>query len=272
MTDFTLVSLGKKEYEPDVRTLKLGQMMKLPEIHVPSHYDFDDRRREFPMEEWGNLDWGNCVICGQANQLLRFERIEQRRTLKLREEDVVGRYKALSGAEKPGDGKDQGLIVLEAMKDWQNSGFVVVPVPKGKAKATPKNFKIAAYGELDPDNHAQMRGAIYLLHGIHMGFWLPRAAQKMSAEKFWNYKGETGPDWEPGSWGGHLVYCKAYDEVSYEVISWGGKIIVTNSFVDRYCDEAWAAVDNLNSPRTRQVFDVDALVAKLHEIGAQVNL
>jgi hypothetical protein len=246
--------LGKQEHKYDARTLRLAAYIQ-PDIRVPAAYDFDKGKTMLPIVPWGNNVWGNSVIAGEANHLLRLERMEQRRTIRMTADMVISRYKKLSGAEKPQDEKDIGLNVLDAMRDWRENGF----------RVNNQNFKIAAYGELEPSDDNQLRAASYTLHGIHFGFWLPRAVEREIT--VWDWNGETGPDWQPGSWGGHLVYSKAYNRDGHEVLSWGKKIFVTNNFIEHYCDEAWAVVDSLDSWRVKQVLDVDKLVETLSEIS-----
>jgi hypothetical protein len=253
--------LGKGEYVHDERTPMLARFFRST-VRVPTNWDFDHGRAPFPLRVWGNDAWGDCVIGGEANHTLRLERVEQRGTIKLADEDAVNRYMALSGAKSPGDANDNGLVVLEANRDWRNNGFLT---------KTGRVYKIAAYGELEPTDRQQLRTASYLLHGIHFGFWLPTAAQAMTNQGVWDYKGETGPEWRPGSWGGHLVYSKKFDADSHEVLSWGMKIRVTNAFIERYADEAWAVVDNLDSWKTKQTIDVPKLEKTLSEITAKVD-
>lgn len=253
--------LGKQAHEHDERTLMLARFV-LPEIRIPGKHDFDKGRAPIPVRMWGNDEWGDCVIAGQANHILRNERVEQRRTVKLHDSHVIERYKLLSGSQSPGDSRDNGLVVLYAMRDWRNNGFAV-----GN-----RNYLIAAYGELEPRDRNQLRQACYLLHGVHFGFWLPRAAQAMTDQGYWDYQGQSGPDWSPGGWGGHLVYGKKYDAESFHVLTWGREIKVSNAFIERYCDEAWATVDNFNSWKVKQTIDVNLLMQHLRNIGARVDV
>lgn len=250
--------LGKQLYEHDERTLMLARYM-LPDIRVPEKFDFDKGRRPFPLRTWGNDEWGDCVIAGEANQLLRLERVEQRRTIPLDNSTVVERYKQLTGSASPGDANDNGLVVLDAFRDWYHNGF----------KIGNRNYTIAAYGELDPLNGAELRMACYVFHGIHLGFWLPLAAQGMTNNGVWDYNGESGPHWAPGSWGGHLVFAKKFDKDSFEILTWGMQVKVTNSFIEKYCDEAWTPVDSLDSWRTKQTIDVAGLVSQLQQISSK---
>jgi hypothetical protein len=249
------VRLGKQEYVFDERTLKLARVIS-PTVVFPHHFDFDKTRSAFPLAMWGNDQWGNCVKVAQANEIIRLERLEQRRTLKITASDVVREYKVETGAQSPGDPRDAGLVMLQNNRLWRSRGF----------HFNGHSFKVAAFGELDPHDHDQLRAAIFLLHGVQFGLALPRAAQNMST---WDVPANfSGPEWAPGSWGGHAVFSKRYDETGIEILTWGEKVWMTWAFIDRYCDEAWAVVDDFDHWTKRPEINVEAIKKHLVEIGA----
>lgn len=251
--------LGKLEYVPDERTIFLTNFIR-PDVHVPTRFDFDRHRRPLPLIDMGNNDWQNCVIASQANQLLRFERIEQRQTIMLGASDVVARYKNFTGAVAPEDTRDRGMQVLDAMKSWRNQGWPLA------TKTGVKNYSIAAYGELEPQDQAGLRAACYTMHGIHLGFWLPISAKKMAGDGHWYFSHKNGKDGEPGTWGGLLAYAKAFDPDGFQITAWGTTIWVSNGFIEKYADECWATVASFADWRSVQAIDVEALKLKLGEI------
>jgi hypothetical protein len=259
--------LGKKEHVSDPLTMMLGNFIS-PTLVYPARFDFDASRAMFPLGPWGNMEWGNCVVAGRANHLLRLERVEQRRTVPITDLEVIDEYKRLCEVtyghkpENPGDQFDNGLNVLGAIKAWRNDGWFL----KTKVRSLDK-YTISAYGELDPNDFEQLKAAIFLLHGIQLGFWLPRAVQGNLT--LWDYKGEMGPQWKPGSWGGHLVYAKSYSADEIEILTWGKKVRVTKRFIAKYCDEAWAVVDDLDYWRKRPEIDVTAMRKYLQDIGCK---
>lgn len=255
------VKLGKNLYKHDERTLMLAEFMG--DIPTPANFDFDAGRIAIPDHMWGNDDFGDCVIAGEANEILRLERVEAWQTAKLTDVDAVNRYKKLTGCVSPGDENDTGLEIVAAHRDWRNNGFQIV--------YNNRNYKIDAYGEIDPADHALVRATTYLLHGTQWGFWLPLAAQDMTNQGKWDYKGQTGAQWKAGSWGGHCVYAKKFSPNSIFVKTWGMEIEVTNAFVDKYADEAWGVVDNLDSWRKTSHFNVAAMEEKLAQVSHQVN-
>lgn len=242
------MKLGKQPFKFDKRTAKMADFVD-PSIRAPVKFDFDKGRSAFPHNMWGNDEYGDCVLADQMNHLLRFERTETRHTLKAKDEDVISQYLKLTG------GKDEGLVMLDSFNWWRHSGWNI----KGK------NYTIDGFGGLPPADQQKLKLACYLLHGIDFGFSLPISAQRQTREGYWDVV--EGPEGEPGSWGGHAVYCKRYDADNFYVITWGTEIRVTNAFVAQYCDEAWAVVDSLDTWRKHPAFDVQQFEQYLDEIG-----
>jgi len=253
------MKLGKKEYKEDTRTVRMARFLDL-EIKPPKKFDFDKGRAPFPVRVWGNDAYGDCVFAAQMNELLRNERVETRRTVKAQDQDVIRTYQMLTGCRAPDDARDNGYVMLDGFNFWRHTGWTV----------DTRNYKIAAFGELNAHDHNQLRLGCYLLRGVQFGFALPRSAQAQTRNGYWDVA--VGAGSEPGSWGGHAVYGKKYDDGNFYVYSWGQEIRVTNDFIDKYADETWVIVDALDPWRKHPALDVDKLVAYLHSIGATVSL
>lgn len=264
--DFTKVRLGKQDYVADPRTLKAEMFMRA-DLRTPDLWDFDKNRAPFPIRTWNNTLKGDCVVAGQANQLMRFERLEQKRTISLLDSDAVTQYEKES-IRQFGSYTDNGLVVLYNLRDWRNFGWEVSGM---KDVRWPRTYKISAYGEIEPLDRKQIRMAMYYLQGVQCGFSLPLAAQAQTNNRLWDYNGQTGPEWQPGGWGGHLVYAKAYDPETIEVMTWGMKVRVTNAFFEKYVDECWAVVDSLDTWRAQQTIKVEYLNELLNKITSKVN-
>ena len=249
--------LGKLDYEYDHRTLRMVDFIEETELTAPVKHSFYKGRAPVPLRMWGNDAWGNCVFVGQVNHLLCNERVEQKRTVRAQDEDVINVYQALTGARYPGDENDQGYVMLHALNWWRQNGWVV----RGR------NYTIDAFGELDPLDKKQCDVASYLLRGIQLGFALPRSAESQTQDGYWDVV--EGPDSRPGSWGGHAVFSATYDEESRIVRSWGAEIRVSNEFIAKYCDEAWAVVDSLDKWRRVPGIDTMKLADYLKKIGAR---
>jgi hypothetical protein len=252
------VALGKQEYKYDPRTIVLGAHLQ-PEAAPPEKFDYDHGKKPFPLDPWGNDENGDCVFVMEANGLVRVERAESHRTIAIDTDVVLGKYRALTGSQLAGDAKDEGYVILDALGDWRNAGWVV-----GK-----HDYKIEAYGELDKNNPDELRRAIWLLGGIHAGFGLPAYLQGLVSrgERTWDV--QEGPEAEPYSWGGHAMYGKRYDKDGIYFLTWGEEVYLTNAFISRYMDEVWAVVDALDAHS--RYLDVDALSKILRGLASNVE-
>ena len=247
------MKLGKQGYKEDPKTIKLVEQGVLNvDFAIPSVYDFDKHRAKFPTNDWGNIDNGDCVMATRANQLLRLERVETRRTVPITDQQVIDKYYELTG------GPDEGLVMLDTNVDWRKNGWDI-PTHAGV-----RHYTIEAFGELNCEDPNQLRSGVYLLHGIQGGFELPLSAKDQTDEGYWD--AVDGPDSEPGSWGGHAVYIYAYDHENLYCKSWGKTVRITDAFISRYMDEAWAVVDSLD--KWREALDVEKLRQILKDIGA----
>lgn len=250
--------LGKQEHKVDKRTVLLADFVE-SNIQVPVSWNFDSRRAKFPLNLWGNADYGDCVLAAQTNQLLRNERVETRSTPKVTDEDVIARYKAMTGCQMPDDANDTGLVMLDALRNWR-SGW----------SWKNKQYKIAAFGLVNHSDSAAMRRCCYLFNGLQLGFNLPLNAQQGTRNGLWDFVPGAGS--QPGSWGGHAVYAKRYDADSIYVLTWGREVRVTNSFINNYCDEAWAVIDDLDPWRLAHgVLDVQAMINKMQQSGITIG-
>lgn len=248
--------------------MQLGSFLE--PLKLPASFDFDKGRARFPLSPWGNDEWGNCVKVGQTNQLVRLERLEQRRTLPINTEMVVEAYKQEVGRQfgkqpqQAGDPYDTGLYVLDNLRNWRSVGM---PLDFTKAPGDARVYKTAAFGEIVPQDWEQIKASIYLLHGVQLGLWLPLGVRGNLT--YWDYPEKNGNTiWVPGSWGGHLVYAKAYDGDDLEILTWGHKVKVSREFVAKYCDEAYAVVDNFDEWRRNRQVDVEGMLRYLRDIGA----
>jgi len=247
---------GKREPEFDERTIQFSKYMDSG-FHAPTKYDFDKQRAEIPISDWGSQVYNCDVIASQANQLLRFGRIDERRTLPLHQRDVVNQYKRVAGSRRNHDENDIGVSMLQAFKAWQKGWWI-----RGK------EYKIAMYGEVYPNERGLVRTAIYIFRGVHFGFWLPKAVEGRVDR--WDWNGENGELWKPGSLGGTAAYCKAYNPHGYEVIAWGNPVWVTNSFVEKYCDECWIAVESIDY-WAKSVLDLRTLLMLYPSLVEKLN-
>jgi hypothetical protein len=255
---------GKQPPKTDNKTVMMADFIDTG-VLTPDEFDWDKGRSPFPKNVWGNDDYGNCVFAAEANQMLRFERAETRRTLKLTDDQVIARYKALTGCVSPGDDRDNGFVILDALRDWRAGWDLQFGTHK-------RQYKISAFGSIDISNSKLLDTCIYLFDGVQLGFDLPLTARAQTHNGVWDYDPNGGSLAQPGSWGGHAVWGVAYSHTGIEIITWGRRVKVTTAFCQNYMDEGWVVIDDLDSWRlTHGILKVDKLLDYFSQVGIQVR-
>jgi hypothetical protein len=129
-------------------------------------------------------------------------------------------------------------VVLDSLKAWRKAGW----------RAAKHPYRIAAFAEIHRSDHNEVKAAIFLLSGAGVGLALPRSAQtQIQAGKPWDVV--SGPNAKPNSWGGHYVCCSGYTQSGPVCVTWGRKQQMTWAFFERYADEAYAIVDDVDKWR-----------------------
>lgn len=236
-----LFKLGKAPAKVDLRNLKLAAILKAPP-KVPAEFDFDLKHTGIPLPMFANDVLGCCVISGRAHQTLRFEDIEQGSVITITDEEVRNEYFEQTG------GADNGLVVLDSLKAWRKAGW----------SAADQLLKIKAFAQINQTNHAEFKKAIFLDVGVGIGLSLPKSAQQqMQAGKPWDVV--TGPKAKPNSWGGHYVFCPGYTKKGPVCVTWGQRQQMTWAFIDKYCDEAYAIFDDVNTAKLKAALNIKKL-------------
>ena len=233
----SIFKLGKAAAKPDARNFMFAQLVKA-KPKLPAEYDFDIKHQGIATPMFANDEYGCCVISGRAHQTLRFELIEQKAELSITDKEVVAEYLKQTG------GVDSGLIVLDSLKLWRKKGW----------KAAKQNYKVRAFSEILPSDRTSMKQAVFMDVGVGLGLSLPLSAQdQIQAGKPWDVV--PGAKARPNSWGGHYVYVPGYTKKGPVCVTWGRKQQITWAFIDKYCDEAYAIIDDVNSFKKKQALD-----------------
>jgi hypothetical protein len=249
--DHNLIKLGKLTYTHDDRNLKLADYLIVRELPpLPDTYDWFQRVSRFgPM---GNLNAGDCVVAG-AGHMVQTWTANQGREVIISDQDIIRLYSQLTGYDPDTGANDDGLNILAFLKFWRNTGVA--------------GHKIGAFVQVNPHDHSQLAYANYLFGGVYCGLDLPLTARN---QQIWD---STDPaltgNAEPGSWGGHCVNLGIHDPLGYVFSTWGEEQYATRSFVDAYCDEAFAIISQDFFDGTGKApngFDLDSLAKDLQAI------
>lgn len=239
-----LYQLGRKKARIDNRTFTLKSIMAKP-LDVPKEYSFDTEYPGIPLPMFANDIFGCCVISGRAHQTLRFERIEQSFVIKITDKDVVNEYFKETG------GADSGLVMLDSLNSWRRGW-----------KIGRKAYRIKAFAAIDPKSKSQLMQTVYSDVGAYVGLDLPLSAQEeFDAGKPWSKT--TGIGTTVGSWGGHCVFVVGYTSRGPVCITWGQRQACTWAWFRKYCSEAYAVIDSLNTSKKVRLFSYAKLVDRL---------
>jgi len=239
--------LGKAPAKADARNFKFAALLKKVPPRTPPQYDFDVLHPGIPTPMFANDVHGDCVIAARAHLTLRFEHIEQGSVLMISDNDVVKEYWKESG------GADDGLNMLDSLKAWRQTGWLAAGFP----------YKINAFAQITPTGHDEVQAAIYLLTAAYVGLALPKSAQaQIQTGQPWAVA--SGPADAPNSWGGHCVMIPGYNATGPVCVTWGRKQQMSWAFFDKYCDEAYAIVDDKDSATSK--LDVSKLLEALHSL------
>ena len=238
--------LGKLPKKHDARNLKLARYLrKLP---VPPKAV--DRASRLPANcgMMGNDVYGDCTMAAAGHMIQSWTTYAERGTLTLPDQDIIDAYLAISP-------NDQGAAMLDALNHWRKVG--VGP------------DKIEAYVEIDTPDLTQAKLAIQYFGSCYIGMSLPDDAV------FGPWRTPVGaPNWNNG----HAVCLVAYDDATglFRCCTWGAIWYLSYAWLGRYCDEAYAVLNDISliqaTGKSPEGFDWAQLERDLQHIGDPVTV
>ena len=203
--------------------------------------------------QWGMLAndrYGDCVWAGAAHETMLLAR-EAGKVVSFTDAGVLGDYAAATGFDPARPETDQGTDMQEAAAYRRGAGI---------ADARGVRHRIAAYLALEPGNVTHLYLATYLFGVAGIGLSLPVSAIDQAR------RGEAWDvvDGAPNE-GGHYVPLVARRADGLHVVSWGAVQVMSERFLQQYCDEAIAYVsqDCLVEQRSPENFAYDDLIRDL---------
>ena len=175
----------------------------------------------------------------------------------IRDKDVIDQYFSESG------GRDQGLVMLDSLKEWRKDGWRIGARKIACIRYGGTSYDIWAFAEVNSKDHDEVKQSIYFLSGCYAGILVPQSAlDQFESGKAWENIGDNNIR------GGHCIYVQMYDESKglLGCVTWGKIQMMSWNFWDRYCDEAYAIVDNKDHFIEDSPVDVEKLDSILDEI------
>src|ERR1039457_4915750 len=165
----------------------------------------------------GNDQYGDCVMAGTAHLIGAWDHEVTVTDHVPVGQEVVNEYFELTG------GADQGLNESDVLHTWHTAGLF--------------GDKIAGYAPVNYQSLISLSQATAFYGGTMFGIQVPASCQEQfAAGEPWTYEPDSPIE------GGHCVIELGYDSLYRYWATWGGVTQVAYSFIDAYCDEAWAFI------------------------------
>lgn len=234
--------LGRLPAKASRKALQFADFFKY--VQLPKKTNFWARRTPVPVRTFGNTQWGNCTRAKQAVAAMRMERLEQKRTIEITDEEVIRVYREMC-VRVYGSDADEGAFEDDALDAWRR--------PEYTFKDTKGNvYTIDAYLRINPFNHDELRAGLALsgARGIPVCLNLPHAFSALSPPQDWAIPDGQAPigAWQPGSWGGHSMWAHDYDDIGIWLDhTWGlHPQRLTWEAAAIYLDEAHLVIDSID--------------------------
>lgn len=244
-----LFKLGKLPARHDHRTLLLEKYLTAP-IPYPSDCDWTKNVTDYGMMK--NDTIGDCGIAGPAHMIQTMTNNIGNEFV-IPDDIIVQIYSDISGYNPTTGENDNGVVLLDVLNYWRNTGF--------------SGHKIGGYVKLNTSLLDSVKAAIFLFGGILTGMALPISAQGQSEWQM-NGSGLSGNN-APYSWGGHCVPYEAYTDKDLTCVTWGDRKKAMIDWFTTYCDEAYAifSTDFIKSDgESPSGFNKDQLIADLNSL------
>jgi hypothetical protein len=234
----TKFKLGKLPPKIDKRTLKMSTYFKYGIPAPPEHCYYYNKAGNWGV--LGNDRYGDCTFAavGHAEQCWT---ANVGRQCDVKEADIVKAYLAYT------KGADGGAAMLEVLNLWRQGGII------GK--------KIEAYVSVDKED---IRSGINLFGGIYLGLALPNYVMSDPLGVPWTRTALASKN----SRNGHCVQLVGYDRDGLWCISWGCLKFMSNNFLKKYTDEAYAILspDWFKDNQAPNGFDYQSLKEDLNKL------
>jgi len=235
----TSLQFGCLPAKEDHRNIPMASLLPASDAPLPEEYDFDAAHEGIPTPMLANDRYGCCVVAATGHQTIRNEVIEQGSIIKPTDEEIITEW------HKENGNTDQGLYILDHTKIRRKEGVV----------AGGKNYKIKAFAQVSPLNHAEVKTAICNDIGLIIGLALPDTAmQEFNSRRPW-----IDTSGQKNYQNGHCVYVTGYNHIGPVCITWGRKQQMSWEFFDAYCYEAYGTIDASNLENVNFVALIDCM-------------
>lgn len=235
---------GKLPPRLDARTFKLLDFLAYAPI--PEHCDWSDAVRKYGPLGSETAANSTCVAAHHIAQTWTANTEQNSYNPVAR--DALLTYSRITGYSRKTGEQDDGAAALDALKWWRRHGLST-------------GHRIEAFALLDADDICQsVSQAIHRFGGAYVGLALPAFVVDKPQ---WSLEDSPGgAAAKPYSFGGQAVMAAGYDDQGVMAIVCGRRTPVSWAFLEKYCDEAYAVMDDFwmsHDARIPGGLDIDKL-------------
>lgn len=244
------LKLGRQPASKDTPVLMLADVLSGGPLTHPASADLLGDLR-YPMN--GNDRIGDCFPVSLANDMIATSAICGVPKMPS-EADVIALYSAISGYDPQSGENDVGCEMQDGLEKLAKVGLAGV--------------KPVAFAKCDGLDTDTIEAGTSILGGCLWGVTLEvsQQAQTDAMPPAWDYR-------RSGEWGGHAVYCGAFNGPSkVEVESWEKRVATTDTFRAKQLDEVWFVIWpwHFDHPAFQQGIDLVALANAYHALTGNV--
>ena len=241
MLESSVPRLGKHPKKTDRRTLQMARY--LPKIPTPM-LKVDHYSRLTDIGMMGNDRYGDCTVAAAGHMVQSWSTFAGYVTKTIPDSDILSAYNVLSP-------KDEGCYMLDVLNYWRKTGI--------------GGDNIESFVEVAAADVTQAMLAIEYFGSCYIGMALP------DTNTFgpWDV---TKPQWPANPYNGHAVCLLGYDDPNdiFKVATWGQVWDMSFDWFQKYCDEAYAVLNDLSLNSrglTAEGFDLATLQEDLKHLG-----
>lgn len=219
--DASKVRLGKLPATLGPNTPRFANYLKHKLPPAPVSADWGAAVKSWPM--LANDRLGDCT-CAAIGHMFQCWNANAGKSFVPTDDETIALYSAVAGYDPATGANDDGANEEDVLTYVMNEGY--------------GGHKIAAFAALRPSHIENVKFALDMGGTLYLGVALPVSAQDQTGPgKIWTPT--SGPDAEPGSWGGHAIEAHKYDDKTMQVSTWGQNQLMDYAWFQQYCDEAW---------------------------------
>jgi len=264
--------LGKAPAKTSMKALILSDYLPKAAPLLPKATNFWTKKKPIPLRAFGNMQYGCCTRASQANAALRMERLEQKRTIDIADDEVIRVYKEATtrrfGADWINDpiGADTGDFESDSLSDWRKPDLTFRDTKN-------RPLTIDAFVKINHNNIDEIKQALVASkgQGIKICLNMPLAWQRTLT---WDIPEGQQPIGEflRGSWGGHSLYSEDYNEFGLIMPTWDTKVTVSWKAILYFCDESYLIIDSINSWKKKvdkKQLNISAIKSDVNSVSSQ---